>query len=131
MAAVTASHFVLKSSNSFGGAFGCEPRAFQSGRLSCLANHATSHHHGLRPQNRLDMLQMKPKAKTTSRRRLTPQNRRPLMVVICESGMNMVFVTAEVAPWSKTGGLGDVLGGLPPALAVSTYDSLIFCFSLL
>ncbi|KAG4997666.1 hypothetical protein JHK85_029105 [Glycine max] len=32
-------------------------------------------------------------------------------------GMNMIFVGTEVAPWSKTGGLGDVLGGLPPALA--------------
>ncbi|AQL02316.1 Granule-bound starch synthase 1 chloroplastic/amyloplastic [Zea mays] len=25
--------------------------------------------------------------------------------------MNVVFVGAEMAPWSKTGGLGDVLGG--------------------
>ena len=29
----------------------------------------------------------------------------------------MVFVTAEVSPWSKTGGLGDVCGALPAALA--------------
>ena len=31
--------------------------------------------------------------------------------------MNLVFVAAEVAPWSKTGGLGDVMCGLPVELA--------------
>ena len=30
--------------------------------------------------------------------------------------MNIVMVTSEVAPWSKTGGLGDVCGSLPQAL---------------
>lgn len=40
-------------------------------------------------------------------------------------GMNMIFVGTEVAPWSKTGGLGDVLGGLPPALAVSGFNILL------
>eukprot|EP00850_Spirogloea_muscicola_P007942 SM000041S15501 [mRNA] locus=s41:446932:451623:- [translate_table: standard] len=40
-------------------------------------------------------------------------------VTMCEHGpgMKLIFVSAEVAPWSKTGGLGDVLGGLPPALS--------------
>ncbi|XP_024963545.1 granule-bound starch synthase 1, chloroplastic/amyloplastic [Cynara cardunculus var. scolymus] len=37
--------------------------------------------------------------------------------IVC--GMNLVFVGAEVGPWSKTGGLGDVLGGLPPAMAAN------------
>ena len=31
--------------------------------------------------------------------------------------MDLLFVSSEVAPWSKTGGLGDVAGALPRALA--------------
>lgn len=49
------------------------------------------------------------------------QNVKSRKLIICSSGgsgMNLVFVGAEVGPWSKTGGLGDVLGGLPPAMAV-------------
>ena len=30
-----------------------------------------------------------------------------------ENPMNIVFVSSEVAPWSKTGGLADVCGSLP------------------
>ncbi|KAF6143237.1 hypothetical protein GIB67_039020 [Kingdonia uniflora] len=40
-------------------------------------------------------------------------------VITCEGGMNLVFVVAEVGPWSKNRGLGDVLGGLPPAMAAN------------
>jgi len=34
-----------------------------------------------------------------------------------ENVMKVVMVGAEMAPWSKTGGLGDVMGALPKALA--------------
>ncbi|PNX62916.1 granule-bound glycogen (starch) synthase, partial [Trifolium pratense] len=44
-------------------------------------------------------------------------------------GMNLVFIGAEVGPWSKTGGLGDVLGGLPPVLAVSYFSISIIIYT--
>jgi len=34
-----------------------------------------------------------------------------------QDNMDLLFVSSEVAPWSKTGGLGDVAGALPRALA--------------
>lgn len=44
----------------------------------------------------------------------------PLAVHIASEAtvhVQVVFVTTEVAPWSKAGGLGDVMAALPAALA--------------
>jgi len=81
----------------------------------------TNTHNGLRILNPVDELRNRTPVKMNSvqgtRKGLQGKNVKPKGVIIC--GMNLIFVGTEVGPWSKTGGLGDVLGGLPPALAVS------------
>jgi len=41
--------------------------------------------------------------------------------------MKAVVVGAECAPWSKTGGLGDVMGSLPKALAGRGHRTMVVC----
>ncbi|RLN13601.1 granule-bound starch synthase precursor [Panicum miliaceum] len=60
-----------------------------------------------------------------SRRPQRGGGRFPSLVVCAAAGMNVVFVGAEMAPWSKTGGLGDVLGGLPPAMAANGHRVMV------
>lgn len=78
---------------------------------------------GLSSLKKVDLLQLKTNAKATGRQRMGIRSKTKseglLKSITCGQGMNLVFVGAEVGPWSKTGGLGDVLGGLPPAMAAS------------
>jgi|UniRef100_A0A2N9IDK8 granule-bound starch synthase len=116
MATVTASHFVSRSSHvNCHGTSGSETKANLG-----LRNQAMTHY-GLRSLNKLDMLQMRTQTKAIARPARSTVSKTekdmPNGKIICGQGMNLVFVGAEVGPWSKTGGLGDVLGGLPPAMA--------------
>ncbi|KAK9275280.1 hypothetical protein L1049_022542 [Liquidambar formosana] len=119
MATFTASHFVSRSSHVNGqGNSGAETKA----ALAQLGlRNQTMSHNGLRSLNKVDMLQIRTNAKSNARqawrKRYQTENERPSGAIICGSGMNLILVGAEVGPWSKTGGLGDVLGGLPPAMA--------------
>ncbi|KAL6606576.1 hypothetical protein ACP70R_042229 [Stipagrostis hirtigluma subsp. patula] len=86
---------------------------------------------GLRPRNAVDALGMRAggggaRAAPKQARRAPRGSRRLSSVVVCATGgMNVVFVGAEMAPWSKTGGLGDVLGGLPPAMAANGHRVMV------
>ncbi|KAF3434172.1 hypothetical protein FNV43_RR25275 [Rhamnella rubrinervis] len=121
MATVTASHFVSRSSNvTCHGASGSETMA----NLAQIGQrNQTMTHNGLRSLNNWDVLRMRTRANAVSKQAMgkvkKSENNRPFRQVIRAQGMNVIFVGAEVGPWSKTGGLGDVLGGLPPAMAVN------------
>ncbi|XP_062233680.1 granule-bound starch synthase 1, chloroplastic/amyloplastic-like [Phragmites australis] len=83
---------------------------------------------GLRPGTSADTLSMRTSARAMpkqSRRVQRGSRRFPSVVVCATGGMNVVFVGAEMAPWSKTGGLGDVLGGLPPAMAANGHRVMV------
>ncbi|CAL0316654.1 unnamed protein product [Lupinus luteus] len=72
---------------------------------------------GLRSLNKLQMRTRTINAAKSSSSCRRSNNDKVLGKIVCGKGMNFVFVGTEVGPWSKTGGLGDVLGGLPPVLA--------------
>ncbi|CAA2992439.1 granule-bound starch synthase 1, chloroplastic amyloplastic [Olea europaea subsp. europaea] len=117
MATVTASHFV---SHVHGGATSVESKP-NLAQVS-LRNQIVTHN-GLRSMNTDDTLQLKTNAKVTAKQSKSMVKKAkadgPSGTIICGTGMNLVFVASEVGPWSKTGGLGDVLGGLPPAMAAN------------
>lgn len=120
MATVTASCFVSRTSHvNCQGTLGSDSKATTLAQIGIRSQGMT--HNGLRTLNKVDMLQMRTGGKATARQArrkgFKTESERLSKAIICGSGMNLVFVGAEVGPWSKTGGLGDVLGGLPPAMA--------------
>ncbi|KAM7472355.1 hypothetical protein LguiA_010538 [Lonicera macranthoides] len=86
-------------------------------------SHSTKSHEGLRLLNNVAEPYLRTFFNVTARqvrgKKLKNGNSRPCAVLVCAGGMNLIFVGSEVGPWSKTGGLGDVLGGLPPAMAAN------------
>ncbi|GKV13173.1 hypothetical protein SLEP1_g24229 [Rubroshorea leprosula] len=106
----------MAAASSFAVASGSEPKATPKkiGFLNRTVTHA-----GLRCLNIVDKLQSRTTTQQLRKKHVKKQKAMPGVVMDCRSGMNMVFVGAEVGPWSKTGGLGDVLGGLPPAMAAN------------
>lgn len=112
METVTTSHFISSFTNN-GGIASSDPKLTLINNGLKKNNQMIPAHNGLRSlKNNVDMIKLRTTAKNA-----TEELRIEKSGIKC--GMKLVFVGAEVAPWSKTGGLGDVLGGLPAALAVS------------
>lgn len=114
---MTTSNFVPSTSR-VNGASGSETRT-NLGQMGLW--NQTMTHNGLRSLRNLDMLRIRtrPSAFAMQAMRKAEKSDRSVGRIVCGQGMNLVFVGAEVGPWSKTGGLGDVLGGLPPAMAAN------------
>ncbi|XP_073052098.1 granule-bound starch synthase 1, chloroplastic/amyloplastic-like [Primulina eburnea] len=121
MAAVTASHFV---SHINGGATSVDTKT----NLAQIGlRNQTVTHSGLRSVNKIDI---SGKVTTSKLSRCTvnkTEKDKPSGTIICGVGMSVVLLSTEVAPWCKTGGLGDVLGGLPPALAALGHRVMTIC----
>ncbi|KAK6948024.1 Glycosyl transferase, family 1, partial [Dillenia turbinata] len=114
MATISASHLVSRASSS-------SNVSELKGPLPQVGlRNQTMTHAGLRALNKLDMLRLKnTTAKAIAKQASRKNNNLPSGTITCGHGMKLIFVAAEVGPWSKTGGLGDVLGGLPPAMAAN------------
>lgn len=127
MATVTASRFASTSSHVTYGAVSSVSEPKTGYKKMGFGKQATTHN-GLRALNTVYELRVKIMGNSIARQarsksfNSTRTGSRTAGTIVCGSGMNLVFLGTEVGPWSKTGGLGDVLGGLPPAMAVS------FCF---
>ncbi|KAE8658593.1 Granule-bound starch synthase 1 [Hibiscus syriacus] len=112
MATVAASRFVSTTSH------GAETKA-NLGQIGW--SNQPMIHNALRSVNKLDRLQMRTNAKAAVKEAHPTANHKLNGKIVCGTGMNIVFVGAEVGPWSKTGGFGDVLGGLPPEMAAKEH----------
>ncbi|CAH9117012.1 unnamed protein product [Cuscuta europaea] len=92
-----------------------------------LRNHAVTHY-GLRSVNKVEKLLLRSNTKVSiSKCGRKIEATMPSLPSVSKEGMNLVFVGCEVGPWCKTGGLGDVLGGLPPALAARGHRVMTVC----
>nr|KJB24117.1 hypothetical protein B456_004G128700 [Gossypium raimondii] len=123
MATLTTSHFVSTSSH-----FSSHGADTKANLAQVGARNQAMTHNGLRSLNKVDRLQIRTtNAKAVVTKAMKQADHRPLGKIICGIGMNIVFVSAECGPWSKTGGLGDVLGGLPPAMAAKGHRVMTVC----
>lgn len=112
MASVSASHFVSRTSH--------VTHAVTDNKINLAQldiKKQTLTHNGLRALNSNVEVLLASEVSSKKSRSKDSNGDRACGKIVCGYGMNIVFVSAEVAPWSKTGGLGDVLGGLPPAMS--------------